>query len=113
MWRVDRALWVRYQILSIFPLTGVRWNTSPSLFLWSEQWKQDDVADRLRTGEQHGEPIHAHAKAAGRWHAVLEREQKFLVDLLGFFASLLEQTLPLRKRIDEEFLLAQIGRAHV
>src|SRR5207302_723208 len=39
------------------------------------------------------------AKAAGRWHAVLEREQKFLVDLLRFFASLLEQTLPLRKRI--------------
>jgi hypothetical protein len=26
-------------------------DASPSLFLWSEQWKQDDVADRLRTGE--------------------------------------------------------------
>src|SRR5947207_13346794 len=90
---------------------GVRWNTSPSLFLWSEQWKQDDVADRLRSGEQHGEPIHAHAKAACRWHAVLEREQKFLVDFLRFFAGLLEQTLPLRKRVVKLAIARRTPRA--
>src|SRR6266576_7209898 len=85
--------------ISYLSANGVRWNTSLILFLWSEQWKQDDVADRLRTGEQHGEPIDAHAKAAGGWHAVLEGEQKFLVDLLRFFAGLLEQTLTLQERI--------------
>ena len=45
-----------------------------SLFLRSEQRKQNDVADGFGAGEQHGEPIDTEAKAAGRWHAMLERK---------------------------------------
>ena len=37
-------------------------------------------------------------KPAGRRHAVFEREEKFFVELLRFFAGLLEQALPLRHR---------------
>jgi hypothetical protein len=32
--------------------------------------------------EQHDEAVHAHAHATGRRHAVLERSQEVLVDLL-------------------------------
>ena len=64
-----------------------------------EQRKQNNVANRFRAGEQHGEPIDAEAKSAGWRHAVLEREQKFLIDLLRLFACLFEQTLTLQERI--------------
>ncbi len=44
------------------------------LFFRSQQRKQDHVADGFRAGKQHGEPVHSETKAAGRRHAVLERQ---------------------------------------
>ena len=49
-------------------------NQVGSLFFRSQQWKQDYVADGLRTSEQHRESIHPDADAAGGRHAMLERE---------------------------------------
>jgi len=71
----------------------------PSLLLRSQQREQNDVADRFSAGEQHGEPIHSDSEAAGRRHAVLERQQKLLVDPLLLFAGLFEQTLTLGNRV--------------
>src|SRR5207302_1585086 len=65
------------------------------LFFRSQQREQDHIADGFRAGKQHGEPVHSETEAAGRRHAVLKRQQKFLVDLLFFFACLFEQTLTL------------------
>ena len=64
-----------------------------------QQRKQNHVADRFGAGQQHREPIDPKPEAAGRRHAVLEREQKFFVELLRLFAGLFEQPLPLDRRI--------------
>src|SRR4029434_11220899 len=74
-------------------------NESPSLLLRPQQREQNDVADRFRASEQHGEPVDADAKAARRRHAVLECDQEFFVDLLCLFACLFEQTLTLQNWI--------------
>src|SRR5437588_5106998 len=70
-----------------------------SLLFRSQQREQDHVADGFRAGEEHGEPIHPETEAAGRRHAVLERQQKFLVDILLLFSRLLNQTLTLHNWI--------------
>src|ERR1051325_243544 len=71
------------------------------LFLRFEQREEDHIAYRFCAGKQHCQSIHAEAETAGRRHTVLEREQKVFVDLLCFFAGLLEQTLTLHERIIE------------
>ena len=61
-----------------------------SVVLRFEERKQNHIADRFRTGKQHREAIDPEAESTGGRHAVLESEQKFLVDVLPFFAGLFE-----------------------
>ena len=56
-----------------------------------QEREQDHITDRFRTGQQHCQPVDPNANAAGRWHAVLEREQKFFVQLLRLLPGLLQQ----------------------
>src|SRR5580692_5935618 len=69
--------------------------------LCTEQRKKNDVAYRLRIGEQHRQPINADA-FAGRWrHAVAKSADVVRVELLGnFFPALrdLSQEAPLLLR---------------
>ena len=53
------------------------------------------VTDAIDACEQHHQPVDADAKAAGWWHADLERADEILVDLLHILAR-----LPL-ERLDE------------
>src|SRR5262249_36261719 len=72
---------------------------SPTLFLRFQQRKQDPVTDRFPAGQQHCEPFASDSETASRRHTVFKSEQKFLVDVLLLFASLVEQTLTLHQRI--------------
>jgi len=65
----------------------------------SEQRKQNHVADGFGAGEQHREPVDSNTDAACGRHAVLERKQKLLIDVLPFLTGLFEQTLTLRHRV--------------
>src|SRR3954469_16453582 len=69
------------------------------LFLRSQQRKQNHVADRFRPSKQHREPVYPDSKATSWRHTVFKSDQKFLVDVLFFFARLFDQTLTLHKRI--------------
>jgi len=77
------------------------------LFFRLEQREEDDVANRFRAGKQHRQSIHPETETARRRHTVFKREQKFFIDLLCFFASLLEETFPLNIGIIQ---LAVAGR---
>ena len=50
--------------------------------------EEDDVADDLGAGEEHDEAVEADAEAAGRRHAVFQRADEVLVDLLDVLARL-------------------------
>ncbi len=41
-------------------------------FFWTEQGKQNDVANGARTGEEHSKSVDAYALSAGGWHAVAQ-----------------------------------------
>src|SRR5262249_42763982 len=71
------------------------------LFLRSEQGKQDNVADGFGASEQHRQSVDPNTNTACGRHAVLESEQKLLVDVLSFLTGLFEQTLALHKRVIE------------
>ncbi len=49
--------------------------------------KEDHIADRLDSGEQHHQPIEADAEPTGGWQAVLERAHVVVVDRLGLLVS--------------------------
>ncbi len=72
---------------------------------WAELREQDHVADRVLIGQQHGQSIDAQPHAAGRRHAVLERDQEVGVERLGLLvaggacAQLLLEALPLHARV--------------
>jgi hypothetical protein len=53
--------------------------------------EQDHVADAFLAEEHHAKAVNAHAHAAGGRHAVFERHEKILVQLLLFAAGLMFQ----------------------
>src|ERR1051325_2314860 len=57
-----------------------------------EQRKQDHVANRFRSGEEHRQAIDPKTETT-RWrHPVLEGKEEFFVEILRLFSRLLEQT---------------------
>src|SRR3989304_10563369 len=67
----------------------------------AELREEDDLADRALAGQQHHQPVDAHAQASRRGHAVLEGEEEVLVHDLGLLVArgalgrLLQEALPL------------------
>ncbi len=55
-----------------------------SALLWSQERKEDDVADGFGVGEEHGEAVDADAFASGGRQAVAEGADVVLVHLMGF-----------------------------
>ena len=51
--------------------------------LGAQRREEDDLPDGLDLGQEHGEPVDAHAHAAGRGHAVLEGPDVVEVDVAG------------------------------
>src|SRR5260370_28288698 len=80
--------------------------------LGPEQREQDDFADGMRIGEQHGDAVNANAFASGRWHPVGQRAHiihvyparrllSALFDLLSKAALLLCRIVQLGKGVAE------------
>ena len=68
--------------------------------------KEDDVADGFLAEEHHAETVDAHAHAARRGHAVLQRDKKIFVELLLFAAGLMFEAFALFDGV----ILLGIGR---
>ena len=68
--------------------------------------EQNHVADAFLAEQHHAQAVNAHAHAARRGHAVLERHQKILVQFLLLAAGLVLQPFALRNRI----VLLGVGR---
>ena len=49
--------------------------------------EEDDLADRVGVDEEHGQPVDAHAKAAGRRHSIAEGFEIGLVDRMGLVVA--------------------------
>src|SRR5678815_6000163 len=54
---------------------------------WSQDRKQDDVADVRRVGEVHEQPVDADADATHGRHAVFHRPQIVFIDAARFFVA--------------------------
>jgi len=59
----------------------------PPLFLGSQLWEEDDVADRSLIGKEHDQPVDADAFTRGRWHAILQSAQEILIDQVRLFVA--------------------------
>ena len=57
--------------------------------------KQDHVSNRFGSRQYHDQAVYTDPDPTGGRHPVFERQQKIFVDLLNFFSSLLNETLPL------------------
>ena len=77
--------------------------------------EEDDFADGALAAEQHDQPVDADAQAAGRGHAVLQRQQEVFVQhlhlvLAGRLATrLLQEALPLVEGVVQ----LRVGVAHL
>src|SRR5579859_3064294 len=77
--------------------------------------EEDDVADGLLIGHQHGQSVNAKANTPGRGHSYLHRFQEIFIEHLSFIvalrslASLILKTRPLIEGIIE----FSIGVAHL
>jgi hypothetical protein len=73
----------------------------------SHLWKENHVANRVLTSDEHGQAVDADADASGRRHAILEGAQKVFVNRHGFIiaafaqACLFFQSLSLVNRVIE------------
>ena len=76
-----------------------------SIGTWSQLRKKDHVTDRMLIGQQHHQAVDANAESARRRHAVLQGDEKVLVEGLCLdvallsCADLIEETLTLHARI--------------
>ena len=57
--------------------------------------KQDNVPNGISARKHHHQAIDAHPDPAGRRHAVFKSEKKIFIQVLDFFADLLQQALAL------------------
>ena len=62
---------------------GTSNSASSQTGLGPQRREQDDLADRLDLGQEHRQPIDAHAHPAGRGHAVLEGADVVEIDVTG------------------------------
>ena len=69
--------------------------------------EQNHVADAFLAEQHHAQAVNAHAHAAGGRHAVFQRDQKILVQLLLLAAGLMLQPFALLDGI----VLLGVGRA--
>src|ERR1700704_4100339 len=75
----------------------------PPLFLGSQLWEENYVADRSLVGKEHDQPVDADAFARGRWHAVLQGAKEVFIDQMRLFVA----SRPLRCLPFEPFPLIQ------
>jgi hypothetical protein len=75
--------------------------------LCSTRREEDHVADRGRIRQEHHQPIDPDPKATRRWHALVDRIEKFVVQLLFLFAT----SMRLLELFDLEALAGRIRAA--
>src|SRR5947209_18471009 len=57
--------------------------------LWSQQWKQDHIADGARIGQQHGEAVDAYTFPTRRWQTIGKRPDVIFVHHMRLFIATL------------------------
>src|SRR5438445_9609425 len=76
----------------------------------AQLWKQNNVSNRVLIGQQHGDPIDAHAQAAGGRHAMFHRRQIVLVEWLGFDVARFTRAYLLHKPLALDAWIVQLGK---
>ena len=70
---------------------------SRGLFFRAHEREEEDIADRMGSGEEHDKAVDADADAAGGGHPLADRFDKLFIERMGFFIARLSFMRPVRR----------------